>query len=92
MYPPMIAPRATFTLPLTGRDPLVLGPRTLVMGVLNVTPDSSSDGGRALDPDRALDLALAMEAAGADVLAAAVQASSQRDAGLLARLQDLRGG
>ena len=31
-------------------------------------------------------------AAGADVLAAAVQASSQRHAGLLARLQDLRGG
>ena len=38
------------------------------MGVLNVTPDSFSDGGAALDPDRALDLALAMEAAGADVI------------------------
>ena len=38
------------------------------MGVLNVTPDSFSDGGAALDPDRALDLALAMEAGGADVI------------------------
>ena len=64
----MIAPRASFTLPLAGRAPLVLGPRTLVMGVLNVTPDSFSDGGAALDPDRALDLALAMEAGGADLI------------------------
>lgn len=39
-----------------------------VMGVLNVTPDSFSDGGRYLDPDRALDHALAMEAAGADLI------------------------
>ena len=36
------------------------------MGVLNVTPDSFSDGGRYLDPDRAVEHALAMEAAGAD--------------------------
>jgi len=64
----MLAPRATYSLPLAGRAPLVLGPRTLVMGVLNVTPDSFSDGGAALDPGRALDLALAMEAAGADIL------------------------
>jgi len=64
----MIAPRADHTLILAGRPPLVLGPRTLVMGVLNVTPDSFSDGGAALDPVRALDLALAMEAAGADIL------------------------
>jgi pterin binding enzyme len=34
-----------------------------VMGILNVTPDSFSDGGRFLDPDRAVDHALAMEAA-----------------------------
>jgi dihydropteroate synthase len=39
-----------------------------VMGVLNVTPDSFSDGGRYLDPDRAVEHALAMEAAGADVI------------------------
>ena len=38
------------------------------MGVVNVTPDSFSDGGKALDPSRARDLALAMEAAGADLI------------------------
>ena len=39
-----------------------------VMGVLNVTPDSFSDGGKYLDPDRAVEHALAMEAAGADLI------------------------
>jgi len=38
------------------------------MGVLNITPDSFSDGGRALDPQRARDLALEMESAGADLI------------------------
>src|SRR5271156_2986412 len=42
--------------------------RPLVMGVLNVTPDSFSDGGRYLDPEAALDRALEMEAEGADIL------------------------
>ena len=39
-----------------------------VMGVLNVTPDSFSDGGRYLDPHSALAHALEMEAAGADLI------------------------
>lgn len=39
-----------------------------VMGILNVTPDSFSDGGRFLDPNRAVDHALAMEAAGASII------------------------
>ena len=42
--------------------------RPLILGVLNVTPDSFSDGGRYLDPDQALDRALEMEAEGADIL------------------------
>ena len=45
-----------------------LGERTLILGVLNVTPDSFSDGGKYLDPDRAFARALALEEAGADVL------------------------
>ncbi|MCS7315812.1 MAG: dihydropteroate synthase [Bryobacterales bacterium] len=45
-----------------------LGERTLVMGVLNVTPDSFSDGGRYLDPDRAYARALEMEEEGADII------------------------
>ena len=38
------------------------------MGVLNVTPDSFADGGRHFDRQRAVDAALEMEAAGADIL------------------------
>jgi dihydropteroate synthase len=53
---------------LKGRAPLVLGPRTLVMGVINITPDSFSSSGGLMDSARALDLALAMEAAGADLI------------------------
>lgn len=62
------APRRSFSVSVPGRAPLVLGPRTLLMGVINVTPDSFSDGGKALEPARALDIALAMEAAGADII------------------------
>jgi dihydropteroate synthase len=46
---------------------LALG-RPLVMGVLNVTPDSFSDGGRFLDPASALEQASRMIAEGADIL------------------------
>lgn len=46
---------------------LALG-RPAVMGVLNVTPDSFSDGGRFLDPSIAIEQAQRMVAAGADVL------------------------
>ena len=42
--------------------------RTLMMGVLNVTPDSFSDGGQFLDPDAAFAHAIALEDAGADIL------------------------
>ncbi len=47
---------------------LVLGERTLIMGVLNVTPDSFSDGGTYLDADAAVARALEIERAGADIL------------------------
>jgi dihydropteroate synthase len=56
-----------FRLKLPG-GALVLGERTLVMGVLNVTPDSFSDGGRFLEPETAIEHAFAMERAGADLL------------------------
>jgi dihydropteroate synthase len=42
--------------------------RPLVMGVLNVTPDSFSDGGRYLDPDAAVARGLEMVAEGADIV------------------------
>jgi dihydropteroate synthase len=47
---------------------LALGRRTAVMGILNVTPDSFSDGGRFLDPGKAAKRAVELEALGADIL------------------------
>lgn len=47
---------------------LVLGERTLIMGVLNVTPDSFSDGGKFFSVKKAVEGALAMQRAGADIL------------------------
>jgi dihydropteroate synthase len=47
---------------------VVLGERTLLMGVLNVTPDSFSDGGKFLEPRNAIEHGLEMERAGADLL------------------------
>lgn len=38
------------------------------MGILNVTPDSFSDGGKYLDPDRAIETALQMQHDGADII------------------------
>src|SRR5438477_5936096 len=57
--------RKTFRLKLLSRT-LVLGEHTLVMGVLNVTPDSFSNRGKFLDPVAAIEHALAMEAVGRD--------------------------
>ena len=59
--------RKTFRLKLPSRT-LVLSERTLVMGVLNVTPDSFSDGGKFLDPRLAVEHALEMERAGAGLI------------------------
>ena len=59
--------RKTFRLRLRSRT-LILGERTLVMGVLNVTPDSFSDGGLFFDASQAITHALEMERAGADLL------------------------
>lgn len=60
----------TYTLPMPRGDALVVGGgrRALVMGILNVTPDSFSDGGRFLDPAAAAAHAEAMAAEGADVI------------------------
>ena len=62
------SPRHSYDVPLPGGRSLVLGPRTLVMGILNVTPDSFADGGLWADPSRAVDAALQMEADGADLI------------------------
>ncbi|MDQ1388220.1 MAG: dihydropteroate synthase [Acidobacteriaceae bacterium] len=78
----------------------MLGERTLVMGVLNVTPDSFSDGGKFLDAGRAIEQALAMERAGADLLDIGGESTRPGSAGTSAKeelarvlpvLQALRG-
>jgi len=47
---------------------LQLGERTLIVGILNVTPDSFSDGGHTFDPDRAFARAMELEEQGADII------------------------
>lgn len=51
-----------------GRFTLEMGNRTYLMGILNVTPDSFSDGGLWLEPERAVQHGLEMQAQGADII------------------------
>jgi dihydropteroate synthase len=59
--------RRHFVWKLRDRE-LLTGERTLIMAVLNVTPDSFSDGGKYLDPDAAFARAIELEEQGADIL------------------------
>jgi len=59
--------RETRTLDIRGRR-FLLGPRTWLMGVVNVTPDSFSDGGLYFDAGPAVDRGLELAAEGADIL------------------------
>src|ERR1700691_1102182 len=59
--------RRKFKLRLRSRT-LILGKRTLILGVLNITPDSFSDGGRYLDSEAAIARALQLEREGADII------------------------
>lgn len=58
----------THTIPLPNRLPLILGPTPLVMGILNVTPDSFSDGGQHNLISASLAHARQMIAEGADII------------------------
>lgn len=91
--------RKKFRLNVGGRS-LVLGERTLVMGVLNVTPDSFSDGGKFFRAADAVKAALAMERTGADILDIGAESTRPGSTGisgedelerLLPVLQGLRG-
>jgi dihydropteroate synthase len=55
---------------------LQLGEKTLIMGILNVTPDSFSDGGQYADPDRAYARALELEEQGADIIDIGAESTS----------------
>lgn len=63
-----MTPRSAFTVPLSNARVLELGGRTLVMGIINVTPDSFADGGARLDPAVAIAAAEQMVADGADIV------------------------
>ncbi|MGI6488210.1 MAG: dihydropteroate synthase [Syntrophomonadaceae bacterium] len=60
--------QAPGTVPMAHGQQLAVGERTLIMGILNVTPDSFSDGGRWLAPEAALNRALEMVEEGVDIL------------------------
>jgi dihydropteroate synthase len=91
--------RKQFRLRLASRT-LVLGKRTLIMGVLNVTPDSFSDGGAFLNSQAAVARALELERDGADILdiggestrpAAAAVSAGEELSRILPVLEALRG-
>ncbi|MDO8793090.1 MAG: dihydropteroate synthase [Vicinamibacterales bacterium] len=60
--------RKNFDIPLADGRVLALGPRPLVMGILNVTPDSFADASPSLDAAIAIDRALQMQEEGANIL------------------------
>jgi dihydropteroate synthase len=74
--------RATFTVPLPDGRALHLGARTLVMGILNVTPDSFADGGLYLDAGAAEAAAVEMEARGADLIDVGGESTRPGSAGI----------
>lgn len=51
-----------------GEHSLLLSERTCIMGILNITPDSFSDGGRFFNRDAAIEQGLALEMDGADII------------------------
>lgn len=57
----------TFKISCAGKE-IELGPRTLIMGVLNITPDSFSDGGEFFSAERAVAQGLEMADRGADIV------------------------
>jgi dihydropteroate synthase len=60
--------RKPFVIRFRDRGSISTGERTIVVGVLNVTPDSFSDGGLTFEPARAIERALEMESEGADII------------------------
>src|SRR5215212_4097505 len=72
------------------RRTLVIGERSLVMGVLNVTPDSFSDGGRFLNADHAVARAEEMIAEGADMIDVGGESTRPSGAQLVSAQEELQ--
>ncbi len=81
-------PRKRYLWKLPQRD-LQLGDRTLIIGILNVTPDSFSDGGKYYDPDRAFARALELEEEGADIVDIGAE-STRPDSERISEAEELR--
>lgn len=71
-----------------GDAEFLLGERTYVMGILNYTPDSFSDGGEYFTPEKALERALSMQRLGADIIDVGAQ-STRPGAKLLRACEEL---
>ena len=77
--------RRSYSITLTSGRTLHFGERTVVVGVLNVTPDSFSDGGMNVEPARAIERALEMESEGADIIEVGGESTRPGSARLPAR-------
>src|SRR6476620_661436 len=69
---------------------LPIGERTLVMGILNVTPDSFSDGGEFFSVDKALTHAEQMIAEGADIIDVGGESTRPGDAAIVSSNEELK--
>jgi dihydropteroate synthase len=68
---------------------ILLGERTLLMGILNVTPDSFSDAGKYNDPDRAFARAVQLEEEGVDIIDIGAE-STRPGSGRISEAEELR--
>ncbi|PWT84925.1 MAG: dihydropteroate synthase, partial [Acidobacteria bacterium] len=78
--------RKKFTLRVPGGQ-IALGERTLIMGVLNITPHSFSDGGKFFSVNRAMERALQMEGEGADIIDIGAESTRPGSRGISASIE-----
>jgi dihydropteroate synthase len=78
----MMGLRKPFSIKLRSRT-LILGERTLIMGVLNVTPDSFSDGGNFFSQEKAVRHALQLERDGADLIDIGAESTRPGSSGIV---------
>lgn len=83
-----LEPKTTI-VPLANNRSLELGNRTLIMGILNITPDSFSDGGKYYSTSEAVKRAMEMVEEGADIIDVG-GASSRPDAEIASEEEELK--
>ncbi len=83
----IIATCANGTLQAAARLPI--GERTLIMGILNVTPDSFSDGGKFFSLDKAIAQAERMIAEGADIIDVGGESTRPGGAAIVSAAEEL---